>query len=93
MWTHLARLEKRDADRQDGGEEPEVRSEDDVAGWTWKFSKSPLGSGEFLLVKQGTEEVKMVVRTINSAAFTQHDWDEYVVTASLPSSSLYTSTS
>jgi hypothetical protein len=38
------------------------------------------GSGEFLLVKQGTEDVKMVVRTINSSAFTQADWDEYVVT-------------
>lgn len=64
----------------DGGEELEVQTADDVAGWDWKFSKSPLGSGEFLLVKQGTEDVKMVVRTINSSAFTQADWDEYVVT-------------
>lgn len=65
----------------DGGEELEVRTDDEnVAGWVWKFNKSPLGSGEFLLVKQGSNEVKMVVRTINSSAFSQHDWDEYVVT-------------
>jgi len=44
-----------------------------------------VGSGEFLLVKQGTEDVKMVVRTINSSAFTQADWDEYVVTVRTPS--------
>lgn len=43
-----------------------------------------VGSGEFLLVKQGTEDVKMVVRTINSSAFTQADWDEYVVTVRSP---------
>jgi hypothetical protein len=30
----------------------------------------------------------MVVRTINSSAFTQHDWDEYVVTVRAFSSSL-----
>jgi hypothetical protein len=45
-----------------------------------RFVANKLGSGEFLLVKQGTEDVKMVVRTINSSAFTQADWDEYVVT-------------
>lgn len=29
---------------QDGGEELEVRENDDkVAGWIWKFNKSPLG--------------------------------------------------
>lgn len=42
-----------------------------------------VGSGEFLLVKQGSEEVKMVVRTINSSAFSKHDWEEYIVTVSL----------
>ena len=31
------------ADDQDGGEELEVQTADDVAGWVWKFSKSPLG--------------------------------------------------
>lgn len=46
------------------------------------LTNESLGSGEFLLVKQGSDEVKMVVRTINSSAFSQHDWDEYVVTVS-----------
>jgi hypothetical protein len=49
-----------------------------------RFSAHIAGSGEFLLVKQGTEDVKMVVRTINSSAFTQADWDEYVVTVRPP---------
>ncbi|GFZ42817.1 hypothetical protein JCM24511_00535 [Saitozyma sp. JCM 24511] len=48
--------------------------------WFWHFSKSPMGSGEFLLMRQGSNEVKMVVRTINSSAFTPPDWDEYVAT-------------
>jgi hypothetical protein len=33
-------------------------------------------------MQQGSEDVKLVVRTINSAAFTTHDWEEYVVTVS-----------
>lgn len=40
------------------------------------------GSGEFYLMQQGSDDVKLVVRTINSSAFTQHDWDEYVVDVS-----------
>jgi len=40
------------------------------------------GSGEFYLMQQGSDEVKMVVRTINSSAFTAHDWEEYVVSVS-----------
>ncbi|KAJ9111638.1 hypothetical protein QFC19_000994 [Naganishia cerealis] len=53
----------------------------------WRFSKSPLapssvlaGSGEFLLVDESKpEEVKLVVRTINSSAFSEDDWKELVV--------------
>lgn len=37
------------------------------------------GSGEFYLQQQGSDDVKLVVRTINSSAFTPHDWEEYVV--------------
>lgn len=33
-------------------------------------------------MQQGSDDVKLVVRTINSSAFTQHDWDEYVVSVS-----------
>jgi hypothetical protein len=33
-------------------------------------------------MRQGSNEVKMVVRTINSSAFTPPDWDEYVATVS-----------
>ena len=43
-----------------------------------------IGTGEFLLVQQGSEDVRLVVRTINSAAFTAHDWEEFVVTVSHP---------
>ncbi|CAD6576840.1 MAG: hypothetical protein TREMPRED_001782 [Tremellales sp. Tagirdzhanova-0007] len=66
----------------DGGEEfsSHRRQEPHVKAWTWRFNKSPLGSGEFLLVQQGSEDVRLVVRTINSAAFTAHDWEEFVVT-------------
>ncbi|KAL7419787.1 hypothetical protein Q5752_005703 [Cryptotrichosporon argae] len=65
----------------DGGEEMHVLPEGGkTRGWYWKFNKSPLGSGEFLLSRQGEDKVYLVVRTINSSAFTQHDWDEYVVT-------------
>ncbi|ODO06324.1 hypothetical protein L198_01556 [Cryptococcus wingfieldii CBS 7118] len=66
----------------DGGEEPEVLPQKDVKtkGWVYKFSKSPLGSGEFLLTREGSDEVALVVRTINSSAFTPHDWDEYIAT-------------
>lgn len=41
-----------------------------------------LGSGEFYLLREGSEKVHLVVRTINSSAFTAHDWDEYVVSVS-----------
>jgi hypothetical protein len=43
-----------------------------------------IGSGEFYLMQQGSEDVKMVVRTINSSAFTPEDWEEYVVSVSPP---------
>lgn len=43
-----------------------------------------LGSGEFYLMQQGSEKVHMIVRTINSAAFSSHDWEEFVVTVRLP---------
>jgi len=33
-------------------------------------------------MQQGSEEVKMVVRTINSSAFTAQDWEEYAVSVS-----------
>ncbi|KAJ9099813.1 hypothetical protein QFC21_003813 [Naganishia friedmannii] len=46
----------------------------------WRFSKSPLGSGEFLLIDESQpEDVKLVVRTINSSAFSNEDWKELVV--------------
>ncbi|WVQ83590.1 hypothetical protein IAT38_005731 [Cryptococcus sp. DSM 104549] len=66
----------------DGGEEPEVQGKTDfkTKGWTYRFNKSPMGSGEFLLTQQGSDDVKLVVRTINSSAFTPADWEEYVVT-------------
>ncbi|BEI79586.1 hypothetical protein CcaverHIS002_0101150 [Cutaneotrichosporon cavernicola] len=48
--------------------------------WKWRFSKSPLGSGELLLVKGLSNDVNMVVRTINPSAFTSADWEEFVVT-------------
>lgn len=44
-----------DADGQDGGEELEVSKPDDdsVAGWVWKFNKSPLGmSFHFIPARQ-----------------------------------------
>lgn len=47
-----------------------------------------IGSGEFLLMRKGSDKVYLVVRTINSAAFSSHDWEEYVVSAS-PFRSLY----
>ena len=40
------------------------------------------GSGEFYLMQQGSDDIKLVVRTINSSAFTQLDWDEYAVSVS-----------
>lgn len=66
----------------DGGEEPEehLPPKDESKIWKWRFSKSPLGSGELLLVKGLSNDVNMVVRTINPAAFASADWDEYVVT-------------
>ncbi|KAI5452438.1 hypothetical protein NCC49_000601 [Naganishia albida] len=46
----------------------------------WRFSKSPMGSGEFLLVDESKpEDIKLVVRTINSSAFSDNDWKELVV--------------
>ena len=42
-----------------------------------------LGSGEFLLMQKGSDKVHLVVRTVNSAAFSGHDWEEYVVSVSL----------
>lgn len=41
------------------------------------------GSGEFLLQQKGSEKVVLVVRTINSSAFAQQDWDEYVTSVSM----------
>ncbi|KAK1920913.1 hypothetical protein DB88DRAFT_501487 [Papiliotrema laurentii] len=66
----------------DGGEELEVTKPEDgkTKAWYWRFNKSPMGSGEFLLMQQGSDDVKLVVRTINSSAFSPADWDEYVVT-------------
>lgn len=47
--------------------------------WGWKFAKSPLGSGEFLLIdEKEPEKVLLVVRTINKTAFSAGDWSEYV---------------
>ncbi|KAE8540789.1 hypothetical protein D1P53_003153 [Cryptococcus gattii VGV] len=65
----------------DGGEEPEVAHQREMKtkGWKFRFNKSPMGSGEFLLMREGSDEVKLVVRTINSSAFTLDDWKEYVV--------------
>ncbi|KAK8861368.1 hypothetical protein IAR55_002187 [Kwoniella newhampshirensis] len=65
----------------DGGEEPEAPKVDDgkTKAWTFKFNKSPMGSGEFYLMQQGSDDVKLVVRTINSSAFASADWDEYTV--------------
>ncbi|KAK4689206.1 hypothetical protein P7C73_g908, partial [Tremellales sp. Uapishka_1] len=65
----------------DGGEELHVHKPDDgqTKAWHWRYAKSPLGSGEFHLLQQGSDKVHMVVRTINSSAFTPHDWNEYVV--------------
>ncbi|ORX36378.1 hypothetical protein BD324DRAFT_491848 [Kockovaella imperatae] len=50
--------------------------------WQWRFNKSPMGSGEFHLIKRDSEDVKLVVRTINSSAFSAEDWKEYVVSGS-----------
>lgn len=37
----------RDADDQDGGEELDDHSkEESIAGWVWKFNKSPMGRFE-----------------------------------------------
>lgn len=41
---------------------------------------SRTGSGEFLLVDESKpEEVKLVVRTINSSAFSDSDWKDLIV--------------
>ncbi len=43
------------------------------------------GSGEFLLVEEDKpEDILLVVRTINSSAFSQEDWNEFVVDVSIP---------
>lgn len=72
----------------DGGEVPGHAHEEGDAGhhkevegssWGWKFSKSPLGSGEFLLVdEKNPDKIHLVVRTINSSAFAKGDWEEFV---------------
>lgn len=42
-----------------------------------------IGSGEFLLVEESKpEQVLLVVRTINSSAFSSEDWNEFVVDVS-----------
>lgn len=50
------------------------------------FSPCPrLGSGEFLLIdEKNPEKVHLVVRTINSSAFSNEDWEEYVYEVSTP---------
>jgi len=67
----------------DGGEEAETRGhvpkDERVKPYYFQYSKSPMGSGEFLLMRKGSDKVYLVVRTINSAAFSSHDWEEYVV--------------
>jgi hypothetical protein len=80
----------------DGGEEPSPKKASatlpdadaesgvlqGVRSYGWKFSKSPMGSGEFLLVEEGKgneNKVALVVRTINSSAFSLQDWEEFVV--------------
>ncbi|WVF66843.1 hypothetical protein IAT40_001585 [Kwoniella sp. CBS 6097] len=69
----------------DGGEDLDGKSEnkavlpDRTKAWTFKFSKSPMGSGEFLLSQGNSDDIKLVVRTINSSAFTPEDWKEYIV--------------
>ena len=35
-------------------------------------------------MQQANPDVKMVVRTINSSAFSSEDWAEFIVTASTP---------
>jgi hypothetical protein len=46
-----------------------------VADWFGERS----GSGEFLLIdEKEPEKVLLVVRTINSSAFSASDWEEYV---------------
>ncbi|WVR04016.1 hypothetical protein IAU60_001015 [Kwoniella sp. DSM 27419] len=70
----------------DGGEDVEgdtsgkMSRVDKSKAYFFKYSKSPMGSGEFLLSKGETDDVKLVVRTINSSAFTLADWKEYIVT-------------
>jgi hypothetical protein len=44
-----------------------------------------VGSGEFLLIdEKNPEKVHLVVRTINSSAFSNEDWEEYVYEVSTP---------
>ncbi|GHJ89708.1 hypothetical protein NliqN6_6110 [Naganishia liquefaciens] len=70
-----------DADAQPNKAEPAAIAEGDKATlYGWRFSKSPMGSGEFLLIDESKpEEVKLVVRTINSSAFSDSDWKDLVV--------------
>jgi hypothetical protein len=80
----------------DGGEEPSPKKApttlvdegadtgvvQGVKSYGWRFSKSPLGSGEFLLTEEGKgneNKVALVVRTINSSAFSKQDWEDFVV--------------
>lgn len=80
-----------DTEEEHHGEEADAGKEKDkveVPGpsWGWKFNKSPMGSGEFLLIdEKNPEKVHLVVRTINASAFSQDDWEEYVYEVSFPS--------
>lgn len=71
---------------QDGGDEapnavfPAPSAQMKTKAWVWKYNKSPLGTGEFHLTRQGSEKVWLVVRTVNRSAFTDADWDEFTVT-------------
>ena len=65
----------------------EVQQEPNGSARTLAYDRRKLdiviGSGEFHLLRQGSQDVKLVVRTINSSAFSKADWDEYVATVSL----------
>jgi hypothetical protein len=50
--------------------------------WTTDPHSSSAGSGEFLLTEEGKgneNKVALVVRTINSSAFSKQDWEDFVV--------------
>ncbi|WOO78950.1 uncharacterized protein LOC62_02G002487 [Vanrija pseudolonga] len=66
----------------DGGEEdgPVNAPRDDTKAFNWRFSKSPMGAGDLLLVQGDSNKVDLVIRTTNSSAFAQEDWNEFIVT-------------